>query len=81
MFKGRRGHPLTEEEKATNTLRSRRRVRVEHVFGRISQMGMDMVRTIGLKRGTQHNTLSNLVLQLGPLCLLDRLSEPNNANR
>ena len=61
MFKGRRGHPLTEEEKATNTLRSRIRVRVEHVFGRMSQMGMDMVQTIGLKRGTQHNTLSNLV--------------------
>ena len=60
MFKGRRGHPLTEEEKATNTLRSRLRVRVEHVFGRMSQMGMVMVRTIGLKRGIQHNTLSNL---------------------
>ena len=64
MFKGRRGHPLTEEEKATNTLRSRLRVRVEHVFGRMSQMGMDMVRTIGLKRGTQHNTLSNLVYNM-----------------
>jgi len=64
MFKGRRGHPLTEEEKATNTLRSRLRVRVEHVFGRMSQMGMDMVRTIGLKRGIQHNTLSNLVYNM-----------------
>ena len=61
MFKGRRGHPLTEEEKVTNTLRSRIRVRVEHVFGRMSQMGMEIVRTIGLERGTQHNTLSNLV--------------------
>ena len=57
MFKGRRGHPLTEEEKATNTLRSRIRVRVEHVLGRMNQMGIDMVQTIGLKRGTQHNTL------------------------
>jgi IS5 family transposase len=64
MFKGHRGHPLTEEEKATNTLRSRIRVRVEHVFGRMSQMGMDTVRTIGLKRGTQHNTLSNLVYNM-----------------
>ncbi len=64
MFKGHRGQPLTEEEKSTNTLRSRIRVRVEHVFGRMSQMGMDMVRTIGLKRGTQHNTLSNLVYNM-----------------
>ncbi len=44
LFKGRRGHPLTEEEKATNTLGSRIRARVEHVFGRMSQMGMDVVR-------------------------------------
>ena len=64
MFEGCRGNPLTEEEKATNTLRSRIRVRVEHVFGRMSQMGMDMVRTIGLKRGIQHNTLSNLVYNM-----------------
>ncbi len=64
MFKGRRGHPLTEEEKATNTLRSRIRVRVEHVFGRMSQMGIKAVRSIGLKRGGQHNTLSNLVYNM-----------------
>jgi len=72
MFKSRRGHPLTEEEKATNTLRSRIRVRVEHVFGRMSQMGMDMVRTIGLKRGTQHNTLSNLVYNMDRSAFLSK---------
>ena len=72
MFKGRRGHPLTEEEKATNTLRSRIRVRVEHVFGRMSQMGMDVVRTIGMKRGSQHNTLSNLVYNMDRYAFLIR---------
>jgi IS5 family transposase len=72
MFKGRRGHPLTEEEKATNTLRSRIRVRVEHVFGRMSQMGMEIVRTIGLERGTQHNTLSNLVYNMDRFAFLIR---------
>jgi IS5 family transposase len=72
MFKGRRGHPLTEEEKATNTLRSRIRVRVEHVFGRMSQMGMDIVRSIGLKRGSQHNTLSNLVYNMDRYAFLIR---------
>ena len=72
MFKGRHGHPLTEEEKATNTLRSRIRVRVEHVFGRMSQMGMDVVRTIGMKRGSQHNTLSNLVYNMDRYAFLIR---------
>jgi IS5 family transposase len=64
MFKSRGGYPLTEEEKATNTLRSRIGLRVEHLFGRMSQMGMNMVRTIGLKRGTQHYTLSKLVYNM-----------------
>jgi len=59
MIKGRRGHLLTEEEKATNTLRSRIRVTAEHVFGQMGQMGVDMVRTISLDGG---------------LYLLDRLS-------
>lgn len=72
MFKGRRGHPLTEEEKRTNKLRSRIRVRVEHVFGRMSQMGMDIIRTIGLKRGTQHNHLSNLVYNMDRYAFLIR---------
>jgi IS5 family transposase len=72
MFKGYRDNPLTEEEKATNTLRSRIRVRVEHTFGRMSQMGMDIVRTIGLKRGSQHNTLSNLVYNMDRYAFLTR---------
>jgi IS5 family transposase len=72
MMKGRRGHPLTREEKATNTLRSRIRVRVEHVFGRMSQMGMGAVRTIGLKRASQHNTLSNLVYNMDRYAFLTR---------
>ena len=72
MFKGRRGKPLSEEEKETNSLRSRIRVRVEHVFGRMSQMGMDVVRSIGLKRGKQHNTLSNLVYNMDRYAFLTR---------
>jgi len=72
MFKGRRGHPLSEEEKATNTLRSRIRVRVEHVFGRMSQMGMDKVRSVGIKRATQHNNLSNLVYNMDRYAFLVR---------
>jgi IS5 family transposase len=38
QFKAQRGHPLTAEEIVTNKLRSRIRVRCEHIFGRMSQM-------------------------------------------
>jgi IS5 family transposase len=53
-------------------MRSRIRVRVEHVFGRMSQMGMEIVRTIGLERGRQHNTLSNLVYNMDRFAFLIR---------
>lgn len=64
MFKGKRGKPLNAEEKATNKRRSRIRVRVEHVFGRMKQLGMDYVRSIGLPRAGQNNALCNLVYNL-----------------
>jgi IS5 family transposase len=41
QFKAQRGHPLTAEEIATNKLRSRIRVRCEHIFVRMSQMALD----------------------------------------
>ena len=40
------------------------RVRVEHIFARMAQMGADWCRSIGLKRATQHNHLSNLVYNM-----------------
>lgn len=64
LFKATRNHPLTEEENITNKMRSRIRVRCEHVFGRMSQMAMDKLRTIGLVRANQHNALSNLVYNM-----------------
>ena len=64
MRKGYRNNPLSETEQKTNTGISRIRVRVEHVFGRMSQLGMDYVRSVGLKRATAHNHLSNLVYNL-----------------
>lgn len=72
MLKGKRNKPLSEEEKALNKKRSRIRVRVEHVFGRMSQMGMDLVRTIGKKRAHQHNGLSNLVYNMDRYAFLSR---------
>ena len=64
MRKANRNSPLSEAEQKTNKGISRIRVRVEHVFGRMSQMGMERVRSIGLKRATAHNHLSNLVYNM-----------------
>ncbi len=72
QFKSTRGHPLSEEEHATNKLRSRIRVRCEHVFGRMSQMAMDQLRTIGLVRAKQHNALCNLVYNMDRYAFLRR---------
>ena len=64
LFKARRGHPLTAEEVATNKLRSRIRVRCEHIFGRMSQMALDRLRSIGMTRANQHIGWSNLVYNM-----------------
>lgn len=64
MRKATRNHPLSEAEKQTNHTISRMRVRVEHVFARVSQMGNHLCRSIGLKRVTSHHHLSNLVYNM-----------------
>ena len=64
LFKATRGNPLSEEEKATNKLRSRIRVRCEHVFGRMSQMALDRLRSIGKVRAGLHIALGNLVYNM-----------------
>jgi len=72
MLKAHRGRPLSAEEQAINKLRSRIRVRCEHVFGRMSQMAMDRLRTIGLVRARQHNGLCNLVYNMDRYAFLCR---------
>ena len=64
LFKSHRNRPLSEEERRLNKLRSRIRCRVEHVFGRLTQMGADFIRTIGLRRAVQQIGLGNLVYNL-----------------
>lgn len=63
-LKASRNHPLSEEDRALNKKRSRIRVRVEHVFGHLTQMGLDRLRSIGLTRARQHVGLSNLVYNM-----------------
>jgi IS5 family transposase len=73
--KGTRGHPLTEEQKASNKNKSRVRARVEHVFGAQAQMGGHIVRTLGLLRAQAKIGMMNLVynmVRLGQLLKRDR---------
>ncbi|MDB4510239.1 transposase, partial [Akkermansiaceae bacterium] len=72
MRKPHRNKPLSEEEKKTNHTISRMRVRVEHIFGRMAQMGADYCRSIGLKRASQHNSLCNLVYNMDRYAYLSR---------
>jgi IS5 family transposase len=72
MRKAYRNKPLSEADQTFNKAVSKIRVRVEHVFGRMKQMGMDYVRSIGLKRASQHNSLSNLVYNMDRYAFLKR---------
>ena len=72
QLKGYRNHPLSEEDKKANKGRSRIRVRVEHVFGRMSQMAMDRLRTIGKERAHHQIGLSNLVYNMDRYAFLMR---------
>lgn len=49
-----------KKEQQTNLTIGRMRVKMEHGFARMAQMGADWCRSIGLKRATQHNLLCNL---------------------
>lgn len=70
MRKGTRSTPLSDVDQRRNHTISRMRVRVEHVFGRMAQMGADFCHTIGLKRATSHNHLANLVYNMDRYALL-----------
>lgn len=72
MRKANKNKPLTEQEIQTNHTISRMRVRVEHVFGRMAQMGADLCRSIGLQRATSHNHLCNLTYNMDRYALLVR---------
>jgi len=62
--KGYRNHPLTKTQKNNNTAKSRIRVRVEHVFGRMQQFGGITIRTIGIARAEIQIGLLNMTYNL-----------------
>lgn len=63
--KGTRGHPLSDEQKASNRRKSQTRSRGEHPFAFMTcSMGGLIQRSIGLTRNTWGITLTNLVYNL-----------------
>lgn len=63
--KGTRGHPLTDEQKASNREKSRTRSRVEHVFAQMSgSMKALYQRCIGMARNAACLVLTNLVYNM-----------------
>lgn len=63
--KGYRNHPLTEEQKEHNHIKSKTRARVEHIFGFIeNSMGGSFIRTIGIDRATAIIGLMNLTYNM-----------------
>lgn len=63
--KGCRNSPLTEEQKANNKIKSKTRVRIEHIFGFMTgSMRGITVRSVGIMRATFNIGLTNLVYNL-----------------
>jgi len=63
--KGYRGAPLTDKQKAKNKIKSKTRVRVEHVFGFMEQsMNGLVVKSVGIMRATGIIGLINLTYNL-----------------
>lgn len=62
--KGFRNHPLTRKQMRSNRAKSRIRARMEHVFGRCTQMGADFIRCVGMARTRTKIALSNLAYNM-----------------
>jgi len=69
--KGQKNKPLTEEQKASNTEKSKVRCRVEHVFGYMTRfMGGIYIRTIGKDRAEREICGMNLAYNLKRVAFL-----------
>jgi IS5 family transposase len=63
--KGYKNKPLTEEQKSNNKLKSKIRVRVEHIFGFIeNSMNGSVIRSIGMTRAKLNIGLMNLTYNI-----------------
>jgi IS5 family transposase len=72
--KGKRNKPLTKKQKRENKAKSHIRVRVEHVFGMMTNtMGGITIRSIGMVRACFNIGLMNLVYNLSRYAYLRRI--------
>jgi len=63
--KGKKNHPLTEEQKESNREKAKVRARVEHVFGYMARfMGGITIRTIGMERAEREICGMNLAYNI-----------------
>jgi hypothetical protein len=63
--KGYKNRPLTDEQKADNTEKSRFRSRVEHIFGFMEMSVNEMyIQCIGIKRATSIIGMMNLTYNM-----------------
>ncbi|HOT20857.1 MAG TPA: transposase [Spirochaetota bacterium] len=67
--KGYRGKPLTERQKARNTIQSRIRARVEHIVGSIHWLKGDYMLCIEIERITEAVGIVNLAYTMKRYCL------------
>lgn len=73
--RGARNRPLSEAQMAANTMRSKVRARVEHVFGhQENSMGRKIVRTIGMARAKFKIGMMNLGYNISRLVQLERIA-------
>jgi IS5 family transposase len=69
-----RNNPLTDEQKENNKLKSKIRVRIEHIFGaQKMRMGNEILRTIGMIRAKFQIGMRNLVYNMSRLVSLKRV--------
>ena len=75
--KGKKGHPLTDEQKEHNCQKSKVRSRVEHVFGFMEQtMGGLVFCGVGMVRAIANIALTNLVYNMCRLVQIKKY-QPN----
>jgi IS5 family transposase len=71
-----RNHPLIDEQKASNKLKSKIRCRIEHIFGvQKMRMGNEILRTIGIIRAKFQIGMRNLVYNRSRLVSLKRMKK------
>jgi IS5 family transposase len=71
--KGYKNRKLTDEQKSNNKVKSKTRVRVEHVFGFIeNSMNGSVIKTIGIRRAQVNIGLMNLTYNLFRYMFLSR---------